>query len=194
MAIARQRGNSRVNDGSALVVVLARPIDSAEMKEFEIAQVLMSVGTVFEVRAPGGEDVLHTIRGELLSTAPKFHLAAGGADAARGTPAWDMIANFVKTKYDVQADGKEVATLTFPTVAIKKTLTLTLGEDTYVADGGVFKGVFRFTKEGSDDVVLEVSKSGTLRDTFLVKTGDVVPLEAALLSAAAIHSRFYEFV
>ena len=34
----------------------------------------------------------------------------------------------------------------------------------------------------------------SIRDTFLVKTTDELSLEVALLSAVAIHSRFYEMV
>ena len=76
-------------------------------------------------------------------------------------------------------------------VAFKKTFTLTLGDEAYDADGGVFRGVFQCkAKDGS--VVLEIAKELSIRDTFLVKTTEVLPVQVGVLAAVAIHSRFYE--
>jgi uncharacterized protein YxjI len=160
------------------------------METYEITQALMSVGSVYHVRKPRTEDVLFTVRGELMSTTPKFHLIKGDS----GARVADLAANFIKTRYEVQGpDGKALATLVFPAVAFKKTLTLTVGETQYEADGGVFKGVFQ-CKAADGSVVLEIAKELSIRDTFLVKTTDTVALEIAILSAVAIHSRFYEMV
>jgi len=159
------------------------------MEAFEVTQALMTVGTVYHVRRPQASPTLYTVRGELVAASPKFHLVEGDAGRAMA----DLTGNFIKTKYDVQVDGKPLATVVFPTVAFKKTLTLTIGDDEYTADGGVFKGVFHFRKAASA-VVLEIAKELSIRDRFLVKSHDVLPLEVALLSAVAIHSRFYELV
>jgi uncharacterized protein YxjI len=160
-----------------------------EMETYEVTQVLLTVGTVYHVRKPRTEEALFTIRGELMSTAPKFHLVEGDAGKLRA----DLTANFIKTKYEIRGDGKLLGALVFPAVAFKKTLSLTVGDASYVADGGVFKGVFQCKKEDGT-VVLEIAKELSIRDTFLVKTTDALPLEVALLSAVAIHSRFYEMI
>ena len=160
------------------------------METYEVTQVLLTVGTVYHVRKPRTEETLFTVRGELMSTTAKFHLVEGDSGKARA----DLTANFIKTKYEIRdTDGKVLGALVFPAVAFKKTLTLTVGETEYEADGGVFKGVFQCkNKDGA--VVLEIAKELSIRDTFLVKTDESLPLEVSLLSAVAIHSRFYEMI
>jgi len=160
------------------------------MDQFEVTQALMSVGTVYHVRKPRTEAALYTVRGELMSTTPKFHLVEGDD----GKKLADLTANFIKTKYEIHGEGGGLlGTLQFPAVAFKKTLTLTVGSDEYEADGGVFKGVFQ-CKKSDGTVVLEIAKELSIRDTFLVKVSEGMPREVALLSAVAIHSRFYEMV
>ncbi len=159
------------------------------MESYEVTQALMSVGTVYHVRKPRTDKALYTVRGELMSTSPKFHLVEGEEGKEVGT----LSANFIKTKYDIHGDGKLLGSLVFPAVAFKKTLTLTVGDKDYQADGGVFKGVFQCKGPGGT-VALEIAKELSLRDTFLVKTTDELPLQVGLLSAVAIHSRFYEMI
>lgn len=160
------------------------------METYEVTQVLLTVGTVYHVRKPRTEETLFTVRGELMSTTAKFHLVEGDS----GKPRADLSANFIKTKYEIKSsEGVVMGALVFPAVAFKKTLTLTVGDVEYLADGGVFKGVFQCkTKDGA--VVLEIAKELSIRDTFLVKTDESLPLEVSLLSAVAIHSRFYEMI
>ncbi|MBX3231050.1 MAG: hypothetical protein KIT84_36935 [Labilithrix sp.] len=159
------------------------------MVAYELTQALLSVGTVYHVRKPREEAVLYTVRGVLMSATPKFRLVEGDEGKEVGT----LTGNFIKTKYDIADESKTVASLTFPAVAFKKTLSLTVGDDTYEADGGVFRGVFQ-CKTKSGDVVLEIAKELSIRDTFSVKTSEDVPFQVGLLSAVAIHSRFYEMV
>jgi uncharacterized protein YxjI len=159
------------------------------MESYEVTQVLLTVGTVYQVRRPRTEEAIFTVRGELMSTTPKFHLVEGDQGKLRA----DLTANFIKTRYEITADGKVLGNLVFPAVAFKKTLTLTVGADEYLADGGVFKGVFQ-CKKTDGSVVLEIKKELSFRDTFLVNTTDALPLEVGLLSAVAIHSRFYEMI
>jgi uncharacterized protein YxjI len=159
------------------------------MESYEVTQVLLTVGSVYQVRKPRTEEALFTVRGEVMTTTPKFHLVEGDTGKARA----DLNANFIKTKYEIRAEGKVLGSLVFPAVAFKKTLTLTVGDDVYQADGGVFKGVFQ-CKTSDGTVVLEITKELSIRDTFLVKTTESLPLEVALLSAVAIHSRFYEMI
>lgn len=159
------------------------------MQTYEVTQALMSVGTVYNVRKPREETVLYTARGELMSATPKFHLVEG----TEGKEVGLLTGNFIKTKYEIHREGEVLASLVFPAVAFKKTLTLTVGGDEYEADGGVFRGVFQCkSKDGS--VVLEIAKELSIRDTFTVKITDDLPFQVGLLSAVAIHSRFYEMV
>lgn len=160
------------------------------MESYEVTQAVLSVGTVYHVRKPRTEPTLFTIRGELMTTAPKFHLVEGDTGKALA----DLTANFIKTRYDIRDGAKLMGALVFPAVAFKKTLTLTVGDVEYTADGGVFKGVFQ-CKNAGGTVVLEIAKElSFIRDTFLLKTDATLPLEVALLSAVAIHSRFYDYV
>lgn len=156
---------------------------------FEITQALLSVGTVYHVRKPREEKVLYTVKGELMSATPKFRLVEGDDGKEIGV----LSGNFIKTKYEIHADGNVLGTLVFPAVAFKKTLTLSAGGKDYEADGGVFKGVFQ-CRDKDGNVVLEIAKELSIRDTFAVKTSEALPLQVALLSAVAIHSRFYEVV
>ncbi len=157
------------------------------MEEYELTQALMTVGTTYEVRRPRTDGVVYTVKGELMSATPKFHLLEGDKTLA------DLSANFIKTKYEIAKDGKPLATLAFPAVAFKKTLTLTVAGKAYEADGGVFKGVFQ-CKDDQGTTVLEIAKELSIRDTFVVKSTGALPIEVGLLSAVAIHSRFYEMV
>lgn len=57
----------------------------------------------------------------------------------------------------------------------------------------MFKGMFRCRgKDGA--VALEIEKELSIRDTFAVRTAESLPFQVGLLSAVAIHSRFYEMV
>ncbi len=158
------------------------------METYQVTQVLMSVGSVYNVTKPREDAQLFTVRGELMSATPKFHLLKG-----EGENVADLTGNFIKTRYEVHKDGKLLASLVFPAVAFKKTMTLTAGQTVYEADGGVFKGVFQ-CKDGEGKVVLEIAKDLGVRDSFVVKTTESLPMEVGLLAAVAIHSRFYEMV
>jgi len=159
------------------------------MQTYEVTQALLTVGTVYHVRKPREEEVLFTVRGELMSATPKFRLLKGDDGAEAGL----LTGNFIKTKYEISAEGNVLGSIVFPAVAFKKTLTLTVGSDVYDADGGVFRGVFQ-CKKANGDVVLEIAKELSIRDTFAVKSQEELPFQVGLLSAVAIHSRFYEMV
>ncbi len=158
------------------------------MVTYEVTQALLTVGTIYHVRKPREEEVLYTVTGVLMSPTPSFRLVEG----ADGKEIGALMGNFIKTRYEIHVDSKVVASLVFPAVAFKKTLTLTVGSDVYEADGGVFRGVFQCKKD--DAVMLEIRKELSIRDTFSVKMTDGIPLQVGLLSAVAIHSRFYEMV
>ncbi len=159
------------------------------MVTYEVTQALLSVGTVYHVRKPREEAVLYTVRGVLMSATPKFRLLEG----EDGKDVGALLGNFIKTKYEITDLSKTVGSLVFPAVAFKKTLSLTVGDEVYEADGGVFRGVFQ-CKRQDGEVMLEIAKELSIRDTFSVKTNESIPFQVGLLSAVAIHSRFYEMV
>jgi uncharacterized protein YxjI len=157
------------------------------METYDVTQVLMAVRTFHEVRELGKPDVLITIKGELVTAAPKFTMREGTA----GPELASLVGNMMKTRFSVMnTDQREVAQLVFPIVAFKKTLTLTVGERQFAADGGFFKG--QFTCAGPDGVVLEIKKELSIRDKFTVTFKEPITKDVALLSAVAIHSRFFE--
>jgi hypothetical protein len=100
----------------------------------------------------------------------------------------------VKTRYEVLVVGQRLATITFPAVTLRKKLALALeGGPTFEAEGGVLGGVFRCaTRKGAAN--LSVGKKLALRDIFQTAHVARVPAEVALLTAVAVHSRFYDVV
>lgn len=159
------------------------------MAMFEITQALMSVSTLFHARAQGADDVVYTVRGDLVSPVPRFALIKG----EEGDKVAALAGNFVKTKFDIEVGGAVAATLTFPPVAFKKKFTLRVGDTEYAVDGGIFQGLFQ-CKGGTGEVDLEIAKQFGIRDSFIVKTTDKVADAIGLLATVAIHSRFYEMV
>lgn len=159
------------------------------MTTFEVTQAFLNVGTAYHVRKPREHDVLFTVRGVLTSPSPKFRLVEGDNGKEVGV----LTGNVVKTKYEINDGSRLLGSLVFPAVAFKKTLTLTVGDDVYEADGGVSHGVFQ-CKRSDGEVVLEIAKELSVRETFSVKMYDAVPFQVGLLLAVAIHSRFYEMV
>ncbi len=160
------------------------------MITFQVTQALLTVGTVYHVRRQREDEVLYTVRGVLMSPTPRFRLVEGDD----GKEVGGLTGNFIKTRYEIHDTSGALGALVFPAVAFKKTLTLTVGVDVYEADGGVFRGVFQCKKADDGEVMLEIAKELSIRDTFSVKTNETIPFQVGLLSAVAIHSRFYEMV
>jgi uncharacterized protein YxjI len=160
------------------------------METYEVTQVLMAVGSVYEVRVPHAEAVLMTIRGTLMSPTPKFTMMQG----AEGAELASLTGNFIKTKFQIRgADKQEMGALSFPAVAFKKTLVLTVGGRGYTADGGIMGGTFRCV-DNEGTVALEISKKMGLRDKFEIAIKGNIQKEVGLLAAIAIHSRFFEMM
>jgi uncharacterized protein YxjI len=160
------------------------------METFEVTQLLMAVGSVYQVRTPGSEDLLMTVKGSLMTPTPKFSMVKGADGAELAT----LTGNFIKTKFQIHAaDKSELGALSFPAIAFKKTLVLTVGGRGYTADGGIMGGVFRCVdNEGVS--ALEISKKSGIRDKFEIAIKGNIAKEVGLLAAVAIHSRFFELM
>lgn len=162
------------------------------MPTFHVTQRLLSVATHYDIRAEGSDVVVMSVKGSFMSATPSFTLSEGSGGKELGT----LKGNFAKTKYTItSADGKELATIEFPAVAFKKTMTLITGGKTFTSQGGV-KDSFRCA-EGDGKPIIEVTKKEGLtavRDTFTVNFDESIGQIVGLLSTVAIHSRFFEMV
>jgi hypothetical protein len=172
-------------------------LESAQVIEsFDLVQELMALSAVYRVRKSGTTEPLFTVFGAFATTAPRFKLVQG--TDAEAEPIASLQANVLKTQYEILSAGKaSLGTVVFPAVAFKKTLQLTvrIGETEvlYKADGGVFKGVFT-CGDAAGNVALEIDKVFGVRDRFVVRVHAGMPVEVALLSAVALHSRYYELM
>jgi uncharacterized protein YxjI len=161
------------------------------MPTYHVTQRLMSVATHYDIRLDGSDVVVMSVKGSFMSATPVFALT----EFPNGTELGALKGNFAKTKYAISSkDGKEVATIEFPAVAFKKTLTLVTGGKTYSAGGAVRN---RFTcVDAAGKTLLEIDKKAltAVRESFTVTFDDSLPQEVGLLSTVAIHSRFFEMV
>jgi hypothetical protein len=160
------------------------------METFDVTQVVMTVGSTYQVCAPGDEKVVMTVKGSLMSPTPKFSLVSQDEGPELAT----LTGNFIKTKFQMRgADKNELGNLLFPAIAFKKTLVLTVGGRGFTADGGLMGGVFRCV-DNDGKVGIEIAKKETFRDKFSVSVDNGITKEVGILAAVAIHSRFFEFV
>jgi len=165
------------------------------MDRYEVVQRLAAVATTYDVRTPGAEPVLLVVRGAPMSLTPKFVITDSGEEKELAS----LEGNFNKTEFHVRdAEKKEVASVTFPSIALKKTLSLKVGEKTFTADAGVLALEYDFKcQDEKGNVAIEVKKREGLthvRDRFVVEHGPDMPREVAVLITVAIHSRYFEMV
>ena len=159
------------------------------MSSYEVTQAFLTAGSVYQVRRPREAAVLFTVRSVPMNPTPKYRLVEG----EEGTEVGLLTGNFIKTEYEIHDASRVLGLIVFPAVAFNKTLTLRVGDDSYESDGGVFRGTFPCrSKDG--EVVLEITKELSIRDTFSVRAKDALPYQVGLLSAVAIHARFYDMV
>jgi uncharacterized protein YxjI len=160
------------------------------MDIYEVSQVVMTVGSTYQVRVPPSDDVVMTVKGSFMSSTPKFSLVQGSDGPEIGS----LLGNFIKTKFQIlDAEKKAIGNLLFPAIAFKKTLVLTVNGRGYTADGGLMGGVFACV-DNEDQVALEISNKSRFVDRFAVDIKGAIPKEVGLLAAVAIHSRFFELV
>ena len=166
----------------------------AMMTSYELTQRLMSVATYYDVREAGTEDVVYHVKAELMSPRPSCALWDEKADKELAR----LKGNFNKTHFTIEANGKELARVDFPTIAFKKKLALTIGDKQYHADAGVLSTLYNFSCTDADgNVAMSVRKKEgftKVRDRFTVEPSELAPKEIALLVAVAIHTRYFEMI
>lgn len=158
------------------------------MKTYEVVQKLLSLGPAYEIRRADDSALLATVRGKLLSLAPKLVMVDGTGEEKLAV----LTANMIKTKFTMKdGHGKELATLSFPILALKKTFKLTIDGAEYKADGGWLGGEFAcFTAGGAQAFVIK--KKLAVRDTFHVTPSDAIPRDVALLAAVAVDQKLFQ--
>lgn len=166
------------------------------MDQYEIVQRLAAVATTYDVRPQGGDKVALVVKGAPMSLTPKF-VVADPDDEKKELASLE--GNFNKTEFHVRdADKKELASVTFPSIALKKTMSLKVGDRTYTADAGVLALEYDFKcQDEKGTVAIEVKKREGLthvRDRFVVEHAADVPREVAVLVTVAIHSRYFEMI
>ncbi len=164
------------------------------MAHFEVVQRLAALATTYDVREQGSDAVVLVARGAPMSLTPKFVVMDTNEKELAS-----LEGNFNKTEFHVfDPQRKELASVTFPSIALKKTLALKVGDQSYTADAGVLGLEYDFKCADAKGVVaIEVKKREGfthVRDRFVVETGDGMPREVAVLLTVAIHSRYFEMV
>lgn len=155
---------------------------------FEITQRLMSVASEYDVKVGEEEKPSMLVKGTFVATSPSLTLLEGETVVAT------LKGNVMKTKFVVAGPGgEEKAVVNFPAVSLRKTMTLTFGGRGYHAvSGGVSTEIFQCA-DNDGKVVLELRKHVRWRDHFKVEARlEDLPREVAILTAVAIHSRYYE--
>ncbi len=156
------------------------------MKSLEVTQKVLAIGPTYQVRVPGNDQVLWTVKGKLLSATPKLIMTQGDTEVAV------MKANFLKTKFEISVGGKVVANLAFPLIAFKKSFTLETNGKTIKAEGGILGRGFE-AKSASGQTALAIKKNMSLKDSFQVDLDNAeLPDEIAVMAAVAIDQKFFE--
>jgi uncharacterized protein YxjI len=160
------------------------------METFEVTQVIMTVGSTYEVRVLPHDKVVMTVKGSLMSPTPKFQLVVGDDGAELAT----LTGNFIKTKFQIKGAAKEeLGALSFPAIAFKKKLVMTVGARGFTADGGIMGGTFRCI-DNDGKLGIEIANKSGFHDRFHVTLHDGIASELGILATVAIHSRFFELV
>jgi uncharacterized protein YxjI len=162
------------------------------MESYELTQKLFSWGAAYEVRPRTGAtaEVIYSIKGKVLSMSPSLSMFEGATPD--GKALCTMKGNFLKTKFEaIDADGKPLGALVFPTLTFKQVFTIMAAGQEYKADGGFLGGQFTCT-DAAGSIVLVIAKELSFSDRYSVTTSGQIPLEVALLATVAIQQRYMD--
>lgn len=158
------------------------------MQTYEVTQKILSVGPTYEIRGSAVDEIVATVRGKLLTLTPKLTMTSGASDEPIAT----LSANLMKTKFVMRdAQGNELATLSFPLLQLRKSFCITAGGRDYKAGGGLLVGEFKCV-DADGQPVLVIAKQLALRDKFSVTTTGVLPREVALLAAVSVDQKLFQ--
>ncbi|MBN1523141.1 MAG: hypothetical protein JW904_01555 [Spirochaetales bacterium] len=158
------------------------------MKTYTLFQKILAIGDTYEVREGDSKEAVFTVRGKVLTFTPNLTLQKG----KEGEKTHSLKGNFFKTKFTIlNATGEEMGTLVFPFIALKKSFTLTMGGNTYSAQGTLFAWNFN-CNDSSGKTIFSIQKELAFRDKFTVNIDEKMPQEAVLLAAIAVDQRFFQ--
>jgi uncharacterized protein YxjI len=157
------------------------------MDSYEVTQKLLAFGPQYEVRKPGSDEVLFTVRGKVSIDAPRLAMVEGTGDGPE--LAW-MRGDVTRSDYECfDAEDRSLAALSFPIAGMKRRFTLRIGSVEHTAEGGFLGGTFT-CKSQSGETVLTIKKQIALRDKFRVDS--TLPCEVALFAAVAVDQKYFE--
>src|SRR5262245_37302065 len=134
------------------------------MARFVITQHVLSLASKYDVREGDEETASMLVEGELVASAPSLQLLD-----SKGTQLATLRGNMLKTKFMVRGPGDtEMASINFPSVAVRRTLTMTVGTRGYYASGGVMGNAFECI-DNDRNVGLIVTKELSFKDRFRVE-------------------------
>ena len=157
------------------------------MKTFTVTQKILSIGATYLVQTPGSENIVNTIKGKILTLAPKLEMRQG----KEGDVTKILKGNFFKTKFTVEStEGIEEASIQFPFIALFKKFTLNVGPKVYNAKGSLTAWNFTCTDENGQDM-FTISKEFAFRDKFTVTVDESMPQDIVILVAVAVDQKFF---
>lgn len=156
------------------------------METYEVRKKLLSWGPTYDVRRPGEEAPLLTVKGTMTSLKLALLTGTDGPEIAKLDPNW------LGTTYEmVAANGEKLGTLTFPLIALKQSFELVLGARKLQADGGFLATSFKCV-DADGAVAFTVSWELGWTDQFRVEVGDGFPRDIAVMATIAIQKKFYD--
>lgn len=179
-------------------VAKGKKLAYAPSMELELTQRLLSVGDTYEVRTPGASDVQMTVRGKVLTLAPKLVMVKGDSDDELGT----LTGNALNTSFTIHLAGEAAASVTFPAVSLHSRLTLKTGGHEISAEASMFEKRFA-CKDEAGTTVLEVEalplkawEEGAplghgAKFAIRIPDGGLLSPELAVLVGVAIHERYF---
>jgi uncharacterized protein YxjI len=158
------------------------------MKTFTVTQKILSFGATYLVTKEGTQEPLYTVKGKILTIAPKLEMAKAGLDAVIKT----MKGNLTGTRFTIiDQGGTEEGSIRFPLFSFLARFSLTVGDSTYTAKGGIMARKF-VCEDPTGKQILSISKEWDFRDKFVVSFDDSLAEETAILAAVSIDQKYFQ--
>jgi uncharacterized protein YxjI len=159
------------------------------MEAYTVTQKILAIGATYQAKKQGSQEVLNTIKGKILTLTPKLEMKKG---TEQGELTHVLKGNFLKTLFTIEdPQGKALATIKFPLMAIFKKFTLTVGDKVYNASGSLTAWNFVARDESNTKEMLSISKDFSFRDQFSVAMDESIPREIVILAAIAVDQKFF---
>lgn len=156
------------------------------MNNLTVTQKILSLGATYLVKDNALDTLKLTVKGKIIAITPKLNAYEGDTLVA------SVKGNFFKTKFDIMDKaGSTIATINFPIFVFLKSFTLSLGDKSYKAKGGLLARKFACLNDIGNEILV-ISKEVKLRDQFNVSYDDSIDENVAALSAIVIDQKFFQ--